>query len=115
MNRQSTLRRTVLSVTTNRDIRFYRCIGDITLFNGIDVAQYLGYADPMSAINKICRNCRKIKDDSEKQEILVIGISDIIRLVLPFPNSDSADIEKWLIDTVLTSMVMTGDYIMEPV
>lgn len=83
-------------------------------FVGRDVADVLGYKDPVNAIKQHCRGVAKyhpIQDALARlQETRLISESDMLRLVVNSTLPAAERFERWVFEDVLPSIRKTGSY-----
>lgn len=95
-------------------------LNDNPYFVGIDVTRALEYEYPSQAVGYHCKGIVKLAIPSEGglQETNVIPIGDVCRLIVkaasqsknPDIKEKAEEVEKWIFDEVLPSIIKTGSY-----
>ena len=82
------------------------------IFIASEIAEFLGYADPDQAINKHCKDIRKIakKDGAQTRWVLAIGEPDLYRLIIRSKKPEAQEFERWVMEEVLPCIRRTGKY-----
>jgi len=85
------------------------------LFFATDVANVLGYKNPHDAILKHCKGVAKREvphpqSKTKTLEVNVISNNDVIRLVTHSEMTKAQEIESWIFDEVIPTILKTGKY-----
>ena len=82
------------------------------LFVASDIAKVLGYTNPSKAINDHCKGVtkRSILTNGGKQRVNAIPDGDVIRLVTNSEMPKAQEIESWIFDDVIPTVLKTGKY-----
>lgn len=87
--------------------------GDTIEYCARDIANALGYANPMKAVRDHCRGERfvhPLQTAGGMQEIAFIGEGDVYRLIVSSQLPAAVEFEHWLFDEVLPSIRKHGTY-----
>ena len=87
--------------------------GDNIEYCARDIANALGYANPMKAVRDHCRgerNVHPLQTAGGMQEIAFIGEGDVYRLIVSSQLPAAVEFEHWLFDEVLPSIRKHGTY-----
>lgn len=87
-------------------------------FVASDVAKALGYIDASDAVRAHCKKVNKITQQGEcpvsvncpPVTILIIPLSDVLRLVMRSNLPKAVDFQDWVVEDVLPSILKTGQY-----
>jgi prophage antirepressor-like protein len=80
---------------------------------GKDVAEALGFKDPLSAIRQHCKGAVKylpLQTGGGTQEVRIINEGDVFRLMTRSNLPNALRFEKWLFEEVLPQIRRTGGY-----
>jgi len=90
-------------------------IGNEPYFAGNDVAALLGYRSPKNAVATHCKGGTKsvLPSEGGDQEMIVIPVSDVLRLITKSRLPEAQKVESWIFDEVMTKVVRTGQYVPE--
>lgn len=78
-----------------------------------DVAQVLGYADPVNAIKAHCKgvaNHHPLQTAGGTQKARVINEADVLRMIVSSRLPAAEQFERWVFETVLPEIRRTGSY-----
>lgn len=79
-------------------------------FAGVDIARALGYRNPKSAIIKMCKDRKVVYDELDISEIDYISNYDVVRLICSSEVPNANDIENWILNEVVYSMLQIDRY-----
>lgn len=95
------------------EVRVVSIDGD-AWFVARDVATVLGYSDVTNAIKQHCRGVAKhhpiVDRLGRKQEVRVIGESDVLRMIVSSRLPAAEHFERWVFEEVLPEIRRTGSY-----
>lgn len=87
--------------------------GDNIEYCARDIANALGYTNPMKAVRDHCRgerNVHPLQTAGGMQEMAFIGEGDVYRLIVSSQLPAAVEFEHWLFDEVLPSIRKHGTY-----
>ena len=79
-------------------------------FAGVDIARALGYRNPKFAIANRCKDRKVVYDELDITEVDYISNYDVVRLVDGSKVSNADEIENWILNEIVYSMLQIDRY-----
>ena len=95
-------------------------IGGVTWYVASDIGLALGYASPKDAISRHCKNAQFVTSLTHSDEIAQWNIGnrtklitkpDVLRLISNSHLPNAQEIEKWIFEDVVPTVIDTGMYV----